>query len=317
VRITGQLLDTVSGNQIWAGQYDSVLANIFDLQDSVTSNVVTAIQPSVREVELLRAQAKSTESLTAYDLYLRSLSFVSDRTVEGYTKALPLLERAVTIDPNFSSAHGLVAVCYVNRIMASGADASAEVKTLGLQAARRAIETGRNNPDALARGGYGIARLGESPKEGLQHLEHALTLAPNFGTATRYAGFVSLMIGDYQRATSFFQRAIKLSPVDPSAVDTYLGLAAIHFFTGQFEEATEWFDKALGEKPRHVAALMMKAAAMAAANRASKDVEEVIQRLLTINPQATVRSMPQRMLGFRSQDIEAVMAALRKAGLPE
>jgi hypothetical protein len=77
VRITGQLIDTASGAHIWADRFDGTLDDIFELQDQMASSVVGAIEPKLRQSEIQRAVRKPTDSLDAYDLYLRSLAQVS------------------------------------------------------------------------------------------------------------------------------------------------------------------------------------------------------------------------------------------------
>jgi tetratricopeptide (TPR) repeat protein len=317
LRITGQLVDTATGNQIWADKYDGAQRDIFDLQDSITSNVVVVIEPKVRQVEISRAQAKPTESLTAYDLYLRALTLTSEYKVEAQIQALALLERAVAIDPTFSSAHGLIASGYTHQFFLSVSNAAGEYKARGLQAARRAVETGRDNAEALARGGYAIARLGERPEEGLQHLNRALALNPNSVAAVRYAGMAFLMVGNHEQAMTLYEQAMRLSPLDPWVVFTYDGRALIHLLAGDFEEAIGWADKAHRERPEYLVPLFLKVAAMAGADRAPKEVEEVVQHLLTIQPKASIEALRQRMGGYRRIDVEALTAALRKAGLPE
>src|SRR5438552_17562247 len=74
VRITGQLIDTTSGAHIWADRFDGALDDIFELQDQVASIVVGAIEPKLRQSEIERAIRKPTDSLDAYDLYLRALA---------------------------------------------------------------------------------------------------------------------------------------------------------------------------------------------------------------------------------------------------
>ena len=74
VRITGQLIDAATGVHLWADRFDSLLEDIFDLQDRVTSSVIGAISPQLERAEIERAQRKPTESLQAYDYYLRALA---------------------------------------------------------------------------------------------------------------------------------------------------------------------------------------------------------------------------------------------------
>jgi hypothetical protein len=99
VRISGHLIDASSGNHIWADRFDGALDDIFDLQDRVASSVVGSIEPRLRLSEIERASRKPTESLDAYDLYLRALAQVYRFTEEGFHEAVVLARQALRRKP--------------------------------------------------------------------------------------------------------------------------------------------------------------------------------------------------------------------------
>ena len=114
VRITGQLVDTATGAHLWAERFDGGLGDIFDLQDQVTESVVGAIAPAVEKAEIERAKRKPTESLDAYALYLRGLArFYQFGNRQANDEALRLFNSAIELDPDFASAYGRAAFCYV------------------------------------------------------------------------------------------------------------------------------------------------------------------------------------------------------------
>ena len=114
VRITGQLVDAATGAHLWAERFDGGLGDIFDLQDQVTESVVGAIAPAVEKAEIERAKRKPTESLDAYTLYLRGLAgFYQFANRQANDEALRLFNRAIELDPDFASAYGRAALCYV------------------------------------------------------------------------------------------------------------------------------------------------------------------------------------------------------------
>ena len=114
VRITGQLVDTATGAHLWADRFDGGLGDIFDLQDQVTESVVGAIAPAVEKAEIERAKRKPTERLDAYALYLRGLAkFYQIENRQANDEALRLFNSAIELDPDFASAYGRAASCYV------------------------------------------------------------------------------------------------------------------------------------------------------------------------------------------------------------
>src|SRR5208337_3399888 len=115
VRITGQLINALTGAHLWAERFDGELADISELQDQVTASVVGAIAPKLEQAEIERAKRKPTESLDAYDYFLRGMSAFYQFTSQGNKEALALFSRAIEIDSQFASAHAMAARCYLQR----------------------------------------------------------------------------------------------------------------------------------------------------------------------------------------------------------
>src|SRR3546814_460212 len=103
VRITGQLIDATTGTHIWAERFEGTLDNIFDLQDQMAASVVGAIAPQLERAEIERAQRKQTESLDAYDYYLRAVACFHKRTKEATDEALPLLYKSMALEDRKST----------------------------------------------------------------------------------------------------------------------------------------------------------------------------------------------------------------------
>jgi TolB-like protein len=316
LRITGQLVDTTTGNHIWADRYEGALEDVFDLQDRITSSVVAVIEPKVRWAEIARAQAKPTENLTAYDLYLRALAVFYDYQEESIRRALAMLTRAVVIDPRFSTAYGLIAQCHVQRLN-RGWGSVEDVTKQGLEAAKLAVETGRDDPRALVLGANGIARFGDNIEEALAHIERALALSPDSVHVRRTSGWTCMIAGKHERSIEHFKRAMQLDPMDPWAFEAYWGIAYPLFFTGRYEEAVAWLDRALLERPNLVNAFRLQIAASAMAGRPSGEMREAIGRLHMVEPEVTITELMQRIAHFRQVDLELYAKALRLAGLPE
>ena len=115
IRIAGQLVDASTGLQLWADRFDGEIADVFDLQDRVTANVVGAIAPKLEQAEIARVKNKPTESLDAYDHYLRGMAGLHQWTRETNEEGLSHFYRAIELDPNFAAAYGMAARCYSQR----------------------------------------------------------------------------------------------------------------------------------------------------------------------------------------------------------
>ncbi|TIS77913.1 MAG: adenylate cyclase, partial [Mesorhizobium sp.] len=107
VRISGQLVDAISGHHVWTGRFEGDVSDIFDLQDKVTESVVGAVEPSIRLEEIKQARMKPTDYISAYDLYLRALPRFYSMTREGFADVRRLTNEALSIDPGFTLAKAL------------------------------------------------------------------------------------------------------------------------------------------------------------------------------------------------------------------
>jgi len=103
VRITAQLIDASTGAHLWADRFDGSLEHIFELQDQVTASVVGAIAPRLEQAEVERAKHKPTESLDAYDYFLRGIASLHSWTKESNDEALRLFNKAIELDPEGES----------------------------------------------------------------------------------------------------------------------------------------------------------------------------------------------------------------------
>ena len=120
MRVTAQLIDAANAAHVWAERYDRSLDDIFALQDELTMSVIGAVEPSLRKVEIERARRKRPDSLDAWDFYLRALPFAATGMPEDADKALPLLEQAIAIEPDYAAAHALIAWCHEQRYLRGG-----------------------------------------------------------------------------------------------------------------------------------------------------------------------------------------------------
>jgi TolB-like protein/class 3 adenylate cyclase len=318
LRISCELLDATSGRHLWADRYDGTMEDVFDLQDKITSSIVATIAPKVMRAEIARAQAKPTDSLSAYDLYLRALAEIGpDPTESSLNHAVELLQRAIAADPRFASAYGSLANAYWTRLIYGWCSID-EVLRQGFEAAKLAVELGKDNPVALSSGGFGIAYLGGRPKEGLAHIERALAINPNSLSTLRFAGFVCWMIGKHEESIRYYERAMQLDPQDYLAWESYLGISLPCFFLERFDQAFHWADRALQINPRFGPTLLIKIAAWAMAGTRPSELRDTVQQLRSARPDISITTiMPGLPKLTNRADRELFKTALRKAGLPE
>ncbi len=183
VRITGQLVDAATGAHLWADRFDGTLEDIFDLQDQVTGSVVGAIAPKLEQAEIERTRRKPTESLDAYDYYLRGVAGVHLWTREANHRALAGFHRAMDLDPSFAAAYGMAARCYSQRKVSGWMTDRAREIAEADRLARRAAELGADDALALCTAGIALAYVVGRLEDGLALTERALALNPNLAWA--------------------------------------------------------------------------------------------------------------------------------------
>jgi TolB-like protein len=316
VRITGQLIDAATGLHLWAERFDGELKDIFGVQDQLTASLVGAIAPKIEQAEIARAKRKPTESLDAYDYYLRGRANFHQWTREGNNDALRLFYRAIEVDPDFAPAYGLAALCYEQRMINGWMIDRQQEITETAQLAERAVELGKD--DAIALSSAGIARLrvvGDIDAATVL-LDRALALNPNLAQAWYGGSLARNCNAQPDKALEYLGHAIRLSPIDPLMYRMHTGIALAHFLMGRYDEASSWADRALLDNPNFHAALRVTAASHALAGRLEQ-AKNTIARLRKLEPALRVSHLKDILPLRSTADSSRYAAGLRLAGLPE
>ena len=125
------------------------------------------------------------------------------------------------------------------------------------------------------------------------------------------------MIGKHEKSIQYYERAMQLSPLDPGAFETYMGISGPYFFLGRYDQAIHWVERALRQKPRYLPALMLKIAALAMDGSHPDELRTTVRQVASIIPSVTISGTIERLVVSRSADRELFETALRKAGFPE
>jgi TolB-like protein/DNA-binding response OmpR family regulator len=316
VRITGQLIEAGTGMHLWADRFDGVLADIFDLQDQVTTRVVGALAPPLEKAEIERAKRKPTDSLDAYDFYLRGMASVYRWTQTAHAEALRLFYRAIELDPDFAMPYGMAARCYAWRNGNGWTTDRDHDRAEAARLAKRVSEIGKEDAVALSFGGLALARVVGDLDGGAQLIDRALLLNPNLAAAWLASGWVRVWLGDTAMAIDHFARSMRLSPIDPQIFSMQAGTAWAHFFAGRDEEAIAWAEKAVREQPAYLPGMRILVAALALAGRAEEGARAAAA-LLKLDPGGTVSALTALSPVRQPADLQRYAEGLRRAGLPE
>jgi adenylate cyclase len=312
VRITGQLIDAVTGAHLWADRFERDLTDVFALQDEVTIAVVSAIQPKMLQTEIAMATRRRPENLTAYDFYLRAMQQYS-LAREGFAEAIRLAHRALELDPRFGSVASLAGVCHMHNVVwGNSNDPQFDCKE-AIRLARLALSIDDGDPDTLARAALISAfMVGDSEGE-IEMADRAVALNPNSWTTWNCRGAVYRIAGLQEEAVRSFERAIRMSPVDPRLHITLSGIGLALIELRRFDEAIVTGKKALRQNASWVTTYGCLASAFA---HLGSDVaaHDAAARVLEISPAFTISAFIAR--GGQS-NAKLLIEGLRKAGLPE
>jgi adenylate cyclase len=313
VRITGQLIDAVTGAHLWADRFERDLTDVFALQDEVTIAVVSAIQPKMLQTEIEMATRRRPENLTAYDFYLRAMPQYYLATREGVAEAIRLAHRALELDPRFGSAAALAGDCHVSNVVLGYANDPQFDRKEAVRLARLALSIDDGDPDTLSRASVISAfMVGDSEGE-IEMADRAVALNPNSWRTWNNRGWVYRVAGLPQEAIRSFERAIRMSPVDPLLHMTFLGIGLAFIELGRFDEAIVVLKKALRQNPSFMPACRGLASAFAHLGR-DAEAREAAARALEVDPAYTISAGIARGAG---KNVKLLIEGLRKAGLPE
>ncbi|MBE7373917.1 winged helix-turn-helix domain-containing tetratricopeptide repeat protein [Pseudomonas lopnurensis] len=316
VRITGQLIDATTGAHHWAGRFEGVLDDIFELQDQITESVVGAIAPQLERAEIERARHKPTASLDAYDYYLRAMAALHHGSQEKIGQALQLFHKAIDIDPDFSSAYAMAAWCHCwRKINGWMADRPREVAE-GIRLARRAVELDKSDAVALTRSGHALGHLAGDLEGGIALLDKALALNPNLAAAWFLGAFLKIWHGETDAAIEHLAHAMRLSPLDPELYRMQGGMALANLFLGRFDVASSWAEKASRELPGFLLAAAILAASHALAGRRI-EAQRAMAQLRQFDPGLRLSNIADWLPIHRAENLATLVEGLRRAGLPE
>lgn len=319
VRITGQLIEAGTGAHIWANRFEGGLVDIFDLQDQITESVVGAIAPAMEKAEIERANRKPTDNLDAHDVYLRGLAkfyqcvILPDR--QATEEALRLFASAFDIDPDFAAAYGCAASCYTIAKASGwslGNEEIVEVKRLS----QAAITCGQDDAQALALSAGALTYVGCDLQSGSSLIDRALAMNSNLAAAWHYGGWIKNWLGDPEAGLERFERAMRLSPLDPQMAPMKAGAAHCLFYQGRYDEAASLATLVLQDAPNAQPPLRIKAASSAMAGR-TEEAREAVNLLRRLYPALRISNLKEVLGPYRAEDITRYEEAMRRAGLPE
>jgi len=316
VRITGQLIEAATGVHLWANQFDGELDDIFALQDRVTERIAVTVDLRLQSEQAVLAQRKPTDKLDAYDYILRANAVWRHGDREANEEALRLAYKAIELDPCYGGAYGRAAL-YINakkhpRWMVDPQQETAEA----IRLARLAITYGSDDEVALAAAAMVFAYLGRELDAAASLADQAVELNPNCAFAWSVSGWVRLYMGHHDIAIEHQNRAMRLSPRDPSRRIMISMMGTANLFLGRFEAAERLASEAAQLTSDNLATLRLLACSLALQGKLDQ-ARSVARRILSLDPTFRLLGAGELMPLRRPEDSARFVEGLRLAGIPE
>ena len=314
IRVTAQLIDGSSGGHIWSERYDRVLADIFDLQDEITRNVVASIQTQVHLTAGEPIPRNRRPNLTVWELTMRAWKLLYDFTPESYSTARSLLDKAINLDAQSAEAHLVLSLIYHHETHMGFATGSRATQIKAHELALRATRLDDNNE--YAHWALGISCWGMDDLKGsIAALERAVELNPNCSLAYGSLGTAMSLAGRVDDAITYSEIAIRSNPRDPSIFFRFTVISLAHYLAGRFDQAIEWADKAVQRMPTWYFGHFVLAASHVRLDRMA-EARTIAEACCAAIPDISISQL-SRMPLKDNAEMERFQDCLFKAGLPE
>lgn len=315
VRLSCQLVEAASGQQLWAERFDGTMEDSFDLQDRTTESVIGAVGPVLRAAEIERAGKKPDSEQNVYDLTARAMLLAFAESWEENERALELLSEALQLQPNYPTANALAAWCYQQRHLLEWPGAQNDDRETAKRLARVAISNSANTPLALALAGAVRAALTRDHALALAAADRATMICNNSALVQCFDALTRCLCGAYDKAIEHADKAIRLSPMEPLIYYAAFALGLAYLLTGRNEEAVASARKSIDGNPNFAFAHCVVALGSARLGRRDEAIQAA-RRLLDVAPHFRIGTL--RKLRFAdAMRLQSDLPLLRAARIPE
>jgi len=315
-RISVNLVDAISGHQIWSDRYDRVLDDMFDLQDEITEIIVARLEPEIGFSERNRIAASRPPNLRAWDAFHLGIHHFYRFTGDDNIEAQKLLKLSQELDPNFGEAFAWWAYSVILGMVYWDTKPTNQLMDEALSACDKALLSDPQNASFHAlKARIQVARCEYS--SGLTENQIAIKLNPTLAAAHCGLGDSLAYEGNYDKAMPCFDRAIAMSPNDPQLWAFYSYAAQALIFKKDFVKALHYIEQASAMPNHQYWTTAHKLVALTYLGMKSEK-KQTLQKLLQQNPKFSLSFAREKLFYLKLEEqINTYMHGLEIAGVPK
>jgi adenylate cyclase len=314
IRITAQLIDTITGRYIWSDSYDRELNDIFELQDEITLEIVRAMRVKLTEGEQILFWKKGgTNNINAFLKGIEAVTYVRQMNIESNTMAHKLSEEAIAIDPDYALVYTVQASAHMMDVWLGTSKSKANSLKTAAQLLQKAIDLDATQDYPHALFGYLYSMMRKYDKA-IEEGERAIELNPNSADAYAWLSSSLRHTGRLDDALVSIKKAMRLSPFPPSFY--LLNLGQIYRDSGMYAEAISVYKKLVTRQPNNIFAHIGLTSCYSLIGK-DEEAQASASEVLRINPKFSVEKLA-KATAISDKSVKALFIdSLRKAGLPD
>jgi len=331
MRVAVQLSDAVSNIQLWADRFDRKMNDIFQVQDEITQQIVVALAARLtgdgqtkptQNYELLVKEAanlkqsmdswRGTNSVEAYDSYIRGNALYTTITKEGNDLARRMFQRAIDIDPKFSEAYSAIALTYIDDYRNNWVEDPLAAVDRAFDFANRAIAIDKNAAVAYMVLAYSNLYGKKKPEQAITLAEQAIKLYPSYADAYAIMASAYSFSGKPDVAIPITQYAIRLNP--GSSHVYYSNMGRDNYFLGNLDDSVKYLEKATYRNDNYLNAHLYLAATYARRGQMS-DAGWEVEQIRTLDPNFSLDYWASTQPYRSKERLNRLVSDIRKAGL--
>ena len=313
VRVSGQLIDAITGHHVWAERYDRVLEDLFAIQDELTDGIVGALEAAAMRVEGERARRKPPSNLDAWDAGVRGWWHFKRFTREDFAAAMPLFLRSLELDATQAGPHVGIAMVRLCEAVFLWTEKPQDALAEAMTSARAALAADPLESMAYAALGFVLAVTGKHD-EALAMCSKGIELNPSLAFGYHVLCFTRLCLGEPQAAIKAIETAIRISPNDV-VLHVWLSLLSTgHYFARNYEKAAEVASLAVQRSPSYAIGWRCLAIALGQLGRVD-EAREALEQFLARMPGFTSEQAARSALPVCDEAVfQHWLEGMRKAG---